>query len=341
MNEFDSFQAVEVEALTGGCGELPKAPHSKPLASIVIPTRDRADELRNLLKSVLIQTVSVEVHVMDDGSNDGTAELIHREFPQVCYHRLGTGRGPAFQRNRGIELASCNVVFPIDDDTVFVSKNTVEQTLSEFSDNRIGAVGIPYINVRQDREIQQRAPDSKGIYVTFAFVGAAHAVRRDIFLKVGGFREHLFIMGEEGDLCLRMMSAGYVTRLGNADPIHHMESPRRDLRRIDYYSRRNDILFAWHNVPMPYFPIHLLGTTLNGFASAYQVRRYNNMFQGIGRGYVDCFVWWKERRPVPRGIYRLHRSLKKHGPQLVSNIAVSLPPVKTSHGFRSSQVASS
>ena len=90
--------------------------------------------------------------------------------------------------------------FSVDDDTLFVSKNTVEQTLNEFCDSQIGAVGIPYINVRQDRRIQQRAPESKGIYLTFAFVGAAHAVRREIFLKVGGFREQLFIMGEEGDL---------------------------------------------------------------------------------------------------------------------------------------------
>ena len=84
------------------------------------------------------------------------------------------------------------------------------------------------------------------MHVVHAFVGAAHAVRRDVFLKVGGYREHFFFMGEEGDLCLRMMQAGYVTRLGRADPIYHLESSRRDLSRAGFSGRRNDILFAWH-----------------------------------------------------------------------------------------------
>ena len=110
----------------------------------------------------------------------------------------------------------------------------------------------------------------------------------------------MFHQGEESDLSIRMLEAGYLTRLGSADPIHHMESPRRDLRRMDYYGRRNDILFAWHNVPMPYFPIHLLGTTLNGFASAVRARRFQKMLEGMARGYVDCFRWRTKRRPVAR-----------------------------------------
>ena len=184
--------------------------------------------------------------------------------------------------------------------------------------------------MRQDRTVQQRAPERKGIYLTFAFVGAAHAVRRDIFLKVGGFREHFFIMGEEGDLCLRMMSAGYVTRLGSADPIHHTESPRRDFGRIDYYGHRNNILFAWHNVPMPFLPFHLMVTSLKGFLLAVRIRRFKKNLLGMARGYVDCFRWWKKRDPVPSKIYRLHRLLKKRGPVLLSNIEPLLPKLETS-----------
>ena len=310
--------------------ESPRLISSKPLASIVIPTRDRVDELRNLLRSALMQTVPVEIHVMDDGEGGATAEMIQREFPQVQYHRCGTNRGPAFQRNRGIELASCNFVFPVDDDALFVSPCTIEQTLAEFNGPRIGVVGIPYINVRQDQIVQQRAPEDDKIYVTSAFVGAAHAVRRDVFLSVKGFREHFFIMGEEGDLSLRMLNAGYLTRLGTADPLYHLESPRRDFRRMDYYGRRNDVLFAWHNVPTRNLGIHLVGTTLNGIATAVSVGRFSAMLQGIARGYVDCFRLWKRRYPVRRDIYQLHRLLKKKGPQLLSDIENLLPPLENS-----------
>src|SRR5215471_15307945 len=103
------------------------------LASVVIPTFNRVEELRNLLQLALAQTVPIEIHVMDDGDGSVTKELIRSEFPQVNYHKLGTLRGPAYQRNCGIGLASCNIVFPVDDDSLFVSPNTIEQTLAEFN----------------------------------------------------------------------------------------------------------------------------------------------------------------------------------------------------------------
>ena len=144
------------------------------------------------------------------------------------------------------------------------------------------------------------------------------------------------------DFCIRMLETGYVVRLGSADPIHHMESPQRDLQRMDYYGRRNDILFAWHDVPMPYFPIHLMGTTVNGIASAFQARRFQKMLAGIASGYVDCFRWWRKRRPVPREIYRLHRSLKKTGPVLLSDVERLLPGLDAQlDEFQPSKVATS
>jgi glycosyltransferase involved in cell wall biosynthesis len=166
-----------------------------PVVSLVIPTSNRAGELRDLLRSAYEQTVPVEVLVMDDGDSEASGEMIRREFPQVRHQRLGFGRGPAFQRNRGVELASCDIVLSLDDDSVFVSPSTVEQTLAGFDHTRIGAVGIPFVNVRRDRTIRQRAPDASRIWVTHAFIGAAHAVRRDLFLQLRGYRETLFLHG--------------------------------------------------------------------------------------------------------------------------------------------------
>ena len=59
---------------------------------------------------------------MDDGSTAGLeVDMGWAEFPQVKLCQLGSGRGPCFQRNRGIEMASCPIVFPIDDDSIFSS----------------------------------------------------------------------------------------------------------------------------------------------------------------------------------------------------------------------------
>ena len=300
-------------------------------ASIVIPSCNRVDELRALIRSCLSQTLPVEIIVVDDAANDEVERMTRVEFPGVRYYRLGEAKGPAFQRNRGIELATNDVVFPLDDDSVLVSRRTVEQTLSEFDHPRIGAVGIPYININQDRRVLQTAPRDGAIYVTHSFVGAAHAIRRDVFLKLGGFREHFFYMGEESDLCLRMLSAGYVTRLGNADPIHHLESPRRNMRRASYSGRCNDIRFVWHNVPMPHFPLHLVGTTFNGFKAALTQGCFSSMVSGTAAGYADLFRRRHERNPVTRDTYRLHRRLKKKSRRL-EEIEQALPPI-TAHGF--------
>ncbi|MEP7341838.1 MAG: glycosyltransferase [Acidobacteriota bacterium] len=296
-------------------------------ASIVIPTFNRAEELHELLQSALAQTVPVEIHVMDDGEGNVTKDLIRKKFSQVNYHKLGTLCGPAYQRNRGIELASCNIVFPVDDDSLFVSPNTIEQTLAEFNHPRIAAVGIPFINVRQDQIVRQRPPESARTYVASTFVGASHAIRRDVFLKAGGYREHFFYMGEEGDLCLRMMNAGYLTRLGNADPIHHLESPRRNLGRAGFTGRRNDVLFTWHNVPSPNLPAHLVGTTVNALKTAIGSGCFWQMMNGTASGYANIFKRWHQRRPVTQSIYQLHRMLKKCGPQLLEDVEPLLPQI--------------
>src|SRR5262245_8612691 len=121
---------------------------SIPVASAVIPTRNRVEELRALIGSLLNQTVPLEILVMDDGKSEHTRRMLTQEFPSVRHYQIGSGRGPAFQRNRGIELARSNLIFAVDDDTCFTSASTVEQTISEFDHPRVGAVCIPFVNVR-------------------------------------------------------------------------------------------------------------------------------------------------------------------------------------------------
>lgn len=297
-----------------------------PRAALVIATRNRVDELRALLASAAAQTVATEVLVMDDGASEAVEGMLRAHFPQARYCNLGVGRGPAFQRNRGIELARAPIVFPLDDDAVMPSPRTIEQTLAEFDDPVVAAVGIPYVNVRVDSEVRQRAPSAEGIWVGHAFVGAAHAIRRDVFLALGGFREHFFYMGEEGDLGVRILAAGYVVRMGRADPIHHLESARRNLAMADYCGRRNDVLFAWHNVPWAMLPLHLLATTLNGLLSAARAQNPGRMVLGLAAGYRACFTRRRERAPVAPAIYWLHRRLKKRGPLALSQIRDALPP---------------
>ena len=280
-------------------------------ATIVITTKNRKDDLRKAVQSAVNQHGSPEVLVIDDGSTDGTAQMMRSEFPQVTLDLQNPSRGYIVQRNRATELARGDVIFSIDDDAEFSTPEIVNQTLAEFAHPRVGAVAIPFINVNKENVLSQRAPGESGIFVKHDYIGTAHAVRRDLFLTLGGYRSDLIHQGEEQDYCARLLDAGYVVRLGRADPIFHYESPRRDFRRMDLFGRRNDLLFVWYNTPWPAFPVHLIGTTFRGLMFGIKVRRPLRMIHGLALGYGAMIRHWSARKPVSIQAFQLMRRLKR------------------------------
>lgn len=289
------------------------APASAVLATVVITTKNRKEELRQAIRSALDQDVPVEVLVIDDGSTDGTSAMVRQEFPSVRLERAEVSRGLIVQRNHGAQLAAGPVIFSIDDDAAFTTPHIVRHTLAEFDHPRIGAVAIPFINVKQDQVVRQKAPNTNEIYVSASYIGTAHAVRRDLFRKLGGYREYLFHQNEEADFSIRMLNAGHLVRVGSSDPIHHFESPRRDNKRIIHYGRRNDVLYAWHNVPMPYLLPHMAMTTYRGVMFGIRKRRVMSDIVGLAKGYAACFHEFRNRLPVRAVAYRLSRQLKRRG----------------------------
>jgi glycosyltransferase involved in cell wall biosynthesis len=298
-------------------------------AAVVIPTRNRKDCLKMALDAVLAQTVRAEIIVLDDDSDDGTEEMVRQGYSSVRYQRFSGPSGPSLLRNRGTEMAGAPIIFAIDDDAIMVSPRTIEQTLAEFDHPRVAAVGIPFINVRQNNVINQRAPDADGVWICEAYVGASHALRREVFLAAGGYREELFYMGEEGDLCVRLLDRGYVVRLGRADPIHHLESPNRSSRRADLYGRRNDILSVWQNVPMPYMPLHLAGKTIHGIQLGFRCGRRMVMVEGLARGYGSILRRFFSRRPVKRETQVLSRLLRTRVAVRLDEIESRLPRLQS------------
>ncbi len=288
-------------------------------ATIVITTKNRRDDLWKALASCITQTASPEIVVIDDGSSDGTSEMVAGEFPAIRLIRHDESRGLIVRRNEAARLATGDVIVSMDDDAEFSDVRIVELTLQEFVDERIAAVAMPFINVKQSPAIRQRSP-SEGVWLTNEFIGTAYAIRRDVFERLGGFREALFHQGEEGDFCLRLLDAGYVVRLGASEPILHYESSTRDKRRMEIFGQRNLMLFAWHNVPASMLPVHLLATVWNGVAWGVRRGCLWDRCVGTWRGAVAVAQQWRRRRPVSRNAYCLYRRLKKQGPAEFSQV---------------------
>ncbi len=89
--------------------------------SVVIPTYSRRESLRRCLDSLAAQMEppTFEVIVVDDGSQDGTAEMLARYQPRYPLRVLSTERaGPAAARNRGSAEAEGECLLFLDDDVV-------------------------------------------------------------------------------------------------------------------------------------------------------------------------------------------------------------------------------
>ncbi len=296
-------------------------------ASVVITTRNRRDDLRTCLQSAITQSPRPEIIVVDDASTDGTAEMVAAEFPQVILLQHSVMQGYIVGRNEGARRAAGAVIVSLDDDAAFSAPNIVRDTLACFTEPRVGAVAIPYIDVHRAPTVKQLAPDAEHIHVTNTYIGTAHAVRRDIFTRLGGYREHLFHQGEESDFCIRMLSAGYVVRLGCGDPIHHFESPRRDFKRMDYFGPRNALLFIHQNVPMPAAATRTLTTVVRLLFWTLSPSRLLTRARGIVAGIAAMFRY--PRQPVAADVHELWRHLQTaEAPLTMAGAASRLPPMQ-------------
>jgi glycosyltransferase involved in cell wall biosynthesis len=306
--------------------------HPLPVATVAIVTKNRRGVLRNALESALAQRGPVEVLVIDDGSRDGTAEMVRAEFPNVRLERFATSAGLVVRRNFAVRAASAPIVVSIDDDAVFSTPDVVTQTVRDFDHPRIVAVAVPYIDVGSDDVLCQRAPDDTGRWVAATFRGTAYAIRRDVFLDLGGFRERIFHQGEEPDFSLRMLDAGWLVRLGRAAPIHHFASPDRSLRRMDIYGRRNEMLRCFTLLPFPSDVVIAAGYALKGLRLGWRLGRPGVMARGILLGLRDSWRLRGERRPVRRQTARLDWRLRRAGSLPLHDVEPSLPPLHPLRG---------
>ena len=94
---------------------------SQPLVSVIIPTFNRKEMLKETLDSLAHQTLpfeSFEVIVVDDGGEDGTKEITKQTFPFQLRYFWQTNQGDAAARDLGARESQAEILMSLDDDMV-------------------------------------------------------------------------------------------------------------------------------------------------------------------------------------------------------------------------------
>ena len=302
--------------------------------TVALITRNRREEIPRALRSVFAQDGAgregfLEVVVVDDGSTDGTGEMIAEQFPDVRLRRLESPVLVAPARNHAMTLARGRIVLCLDDDAWFPSPRTIVQTVRDFDDPRIAVVAIPFNDLKRGELIPRHtSPAGQETWVAPTFIGAAYAVRADAFREVGSYRPQLPMFGEESDLSLRLLDAGYVVRLGRADPAQHEPSPVRSLDYQVWSGRRNEIIWVWLSFPTPWHLVYLAGYTLKDICYGVRLRRLGLVLRGLAHGLAA--IPGMRRQPVGRRAFRLDRRLRRRKVLTLNQVAAALGPGRLS-----------
>jgi len=217
---------------------------SRPIRlSVVIPVYNAALDLERCLIALEQSTYSEwEVVVADDGSTDGSGEVARRHRAQLV--SLSENGGQSRARNRGATAASGEVLLFIDAD-VCVHADTLARVAAAFaSDPDLGALMGSYDDrpaapsfLSQYKNLFHHYVHQRGCAEAATFWSGCGAIRRRLFLSMGGFNEE-FRAIEDIELGYRLRRAGHRIRLEKAVQVTHCKPwPFGTLIRTDLFCR--------------------------------------------------------------------------------------------------------
>src|SRR5436309_1709203 len=243
------------------------------IASVVIPTRNRRATLAALLERVAPQAkaAAAEVVVVDNGSTDDTPELLR---PLEAQGQLRVVREPTpgatRARNAGARAARGDVLAFVDDDAL-PADGWLAALLVPFANPRVAAAG-GRVSLRFAGALPGWWDATLATYLAAYDLGPEPAdlgarpwydsprglnlaVRRDALLAVGGFNLRLGpragrpSVGEESDLCFRLLARGHEIRYvpGAVVGVDDGSTDRRTLASLEAAAREPGVVV--HRTP--------------------------------------------------------------------------------------------
>jgi len=217
---------------------------TRPLISCIVPCFNGARFIGETIESILAQTHRpIEVIVVDDGSNDDSADRVQAFGRSVRYHRQDNG-GPAAACNRGLALATGGFVAFLEQDDLWLPGKLARQ-LAEFeADARLDycVTGIQNFWVPALQEEALRWRDHPVMQPVPGYVVQTLLARRRAFERVGPFEESLrfacstdwFIRAREADLRSLLIPEVWTRRRLHEDNFsrRHRESSREQFLHV-------------------------------------------------------------------------------------------------------------
>ena len=257
----------------------------RPDITISIVNWNTRDELANCLESVLAQEgVTFEIIVVDNGSNDGSAEMVTSRFPEVRLISNKDNRGFSRAQNQALAASRGRYVMMLNPDARIVSSDALA-TLLQFADSepQIGIIGVRILNVDGTLQFSARSFPTLGAglfrntflgrlfpknkYVKDYLMtdwkhdevrdvdwvsGAALAVRREALEQIGPVDERFFMYCEDVDFCHRAHEKGWrVCYFPRSTVIHRIaaSSDLAQVRMIYQFHKSMRLFFDKHYAP--------------------------------------------------------------------------------------------
>lgn len=231
-------------------------------AAVIIANWNGARHLRVCLDSLRRQThPDFEIIVVDNGSSDGSLEMLAYEYPQVQVLALEQNYGFVVACNRGAALTQADVLVMLNNDTEVEAQwlEALCRALQEYPEAGSAASKILLFDRRQTLHAAGDVldacfmPQNRGVWEedrgqydadrwVFGACGGAAAYRRQAWEQVGGFDERLFMYLEDVDLAWRLQAAGWKCVFAPAARVYHHLSATGGGVIASYYVGRNTLL---------------------------------------------------------------------------------------------------
>lgn len=210
--------------------------------SIIVPVYNRPDEVDELLESLSNQTLKdFEVVIVEDGSAKPCKDVCDKYAGILSLHYYAKeNSGPGQSRNYGAERAQGDYVIILDSDVVLPT-GYLQAIDDELRQNPSEAFGGPDAAHDSFTPVQKAISYSMTSFFTTGGIRGGKAkldkfyprsfnmgIRRDVYLKLGGFSKMRF--GEDIDFSYRIVEAGYKPQLFPEAWVWHKR--RTDFRKF-------------------------------------------------------------------------------------------------------------